>query len=281
MSPAGGAPTRPIVLAIPQDGVFAPMIQTAFLQAGWGAILVHQTEALPETLDTHGAALVVLDMLLPGAQGALETLKLEPRTNWVPVVGIFPRQCAPMRPPELRVRADVELVEPVDLRALVAAAERKAVRSSLPPSTRKVRLVLPSRLADLERAVELASAFIQPCALAEAAQTAFSAAIREAVGNAIQHGNRNDPAKHVCIELRQNPATITVSVRDEGPGFDAESRLRQASSTDAAQAARERHREGGRGGLGILMLLRGADMVRYSKAGNLVTLTKLLRRQRS
>lgn len=280
MSPEG-APKRPIVLALPQDGVFAPIVASSFARAGWGTLFVHQTGALQETLGRGGAALVVLDMALPGAQEAINTLKLEPRTNWVPIVAIFPRASTPMHPPELRVRADVELVEPIEIHHLVAAAERKAIRSNLPPSTRTVRAVLPSRLNELDRSMELAAAFLQPCGLDEATHTAFLAAVREAIGNAIQHGNKNDPTKSVCLELRQNPATVTISVRDEGPGFDAESRLRRVASTNAAQSARERHREGGVGGVGMHMLLGGSDLVRYSKRGNLVTLAIFLRRRRT
>ncbi len=280
MTPAG-APPRSIVLAVPEGGPFAPIVQSSLARAGWGTLLVHQPGALQEILGESGAALVVLDMALPGTQKALHALKLAPQSNWVPIVAIFPRGSAPLRPPALRVRADVELVEPIEIRHLVAGVERKAVRSSQPPSTRKVCIVLPSRLAELDRAVEVATAFLAPCGLEEEAQTSFLAAFREAVGNAVQHGNKGDPAKSVCVELRQNPATVTISVRDEGPGFDAQSRLHRASHTNAAQAARERHREGGAGGLGMYMLLRGSDLVRYSQRGNLVTLTIFLRRQRS
>lgn len=46
-------------------------------------------------------------------------------------------------------------------------------------------------------------------------------AVTEAVNNAIQHGNKNEPSKNVtvsCDEKEKN--VITFSVSDEGPGFD-------------------------------------------------------------
>jgi len=53
-----------------------------------------------------------------------------------------------------------------------------------------------------------------------------SVAIRESVINAIKHGNRNDAAKLVHIEFASSsdPETggLTVSVRDEGEGFEPE-----------------------------------------------------------
>ena len=54
-----------------------------------------------------------------------------------------------------------------------------------------------------------------------------SVAIRESVINAIKHGNRNDAGKmvHVDFTSSHDPenAALTISVRDEGEGFDPES----------------------------------------------------------
>jgi serine/threonine-protein kinase RsbW len=45
-------------------------------------------------------------------------------------------------------------------------------------------------------------------------------AVTEAVNNAIQHGNNNDPAKSVTITYSVDPNAITFFVSDEGKGFD-------------------------------------------------------------
>ena len=49
-------------------------------------------------------------------------------------------------------------------------------------------------------------------------------AIRESVINAITHGNRNDPGKHVFVEFSTGQSAgaqeLIVSVRDQGDGFD-------------------------------------------------------------
>jgi serine/threonine-protein kinase RsbW len=53
-----------------------------------------------------------------------------------------------------------------------------------------------------------------------------SVAIRECVINAIKHGNRSDPAKHVFVELetatKANVPELAIRVRDQGEGFDPE-----------------------------------------------------------
>jgi len=48
-------------------------------------------------------------------------------------------------------------------------------------------------------------------------------AIREAVNNAIKHGNRQDPLKKVRVSFSYNVDELVVSVRDQGEGFDVAS----------------------------------------------------------
>jgi serine/threonine-protein kinase RsbW len=45
-------------------------------------------------------------------------------------------------------------------------------------------------------------------------------AVREATVNAILHGNRYDPAKRVTVSFESTPQSLTIAVRDEGPGLD-------------------------------------------------------------
>ncbi len=49
-----------------------------------------------------------------------------------------------------------------------------------------------------------------------------SVAVRESVVNAIKHGNRNDPSKHVFVEFVHDPGEVSIRIRDQGDGFDPE-----------------------------------------------------------
>ena len=42
----------------------------------------------------------------------------------------------------------------------------------------------------------------------------------EAVNNAVQHGNKHDPAKNILIDVDYVGNELTVSIQDEGGGFD-------------------------------------------------------------
>jgi serine/threonine-protein kinase RsbW len=45
-------------------------------------------------------------------------------------------------------------------------------------------------------------------------------AVREAVANAIKHGNLEDPTKQVQVDLTIEGETLVIRVQDEGRGFD-------------------------------------------------------------
>ena len=48
----------------------------------------------------------------------------------------------------------------------------------------------------------------------------MSVAIRESVTNAVRHGNKLDPEKRVVISFEVDDDAFSVSVADEGEGFD-------------------------------------------------------------
>jgi serine/threonine-protein kinase RsbW len=45
-------------------------------------------------------------------------------------------------------------------------------------------------------------------------------AVREAVANAIKHGNRQDPGKRVEVDLELEGDDLVVRIEDQGNGFD-------------------------------------------------------------
>jgi len=264
-----------ILLALPKDDAFAQLLQDHFTHAGWS---VRLAQDIHEALREPATSLVVLDAASPEAQPVLDQLKLNPATHPVPVIALFPRGHHPNRPPALRIQADLELIEPFQVYPFLEAVDRVLVRFAQTPAAdpRRLHLILPSTQPDLDRACEIAATLFRATGLPEDQQASFLAAFREAVGNAIQHGNRRDQTKTVRIECHQDAAQITLSVRDEGEGFDFRPFLLQGAEGDAAEAARARHREGGQGGLGILMMVRSTDHIEYNERGNTVTFSKNL-----
>lgn len=89
-----------------------------------------------------------------------------------------------------------------------------------------VRLELPSSFHLLDLVQALSDRFSTIAGLDEDSSHWVSVAVRESVINAVKHGNRENPDKHVTVEFalapREHPREFSVTVLDEGEGFDFE-----------------------------------------------------------
>jgi serine/threonine-protein kinase RsbW len=87
-----------------------------------------------------------------------------------------------------------------------------------------VRLQIPSLFDMVDLVQVLSDRMGQMAAFDEDAIHWIGVAVRESVINAIKHGNREHPAKHVVIEFAftpvEEPTEMVVSVTDEGEGFE-------------------------------------------------------------
>jgi serine/threonine-protein kinase RsbW len=95
--------------------------------------------------------------------------------------------------------------------------------------------------------------------------TDISIALREALANAIIHGNSSDPDKHVLVRCYTHAELgMLVAIRDEGPGFDPD------HVPDPTRAERI-HLHHGRG---VFMMRELMDRVMHRKGGREVVLYK-------
>jgi serine/threonine-protein kinase RsbW len=89
-----------------------------------------------------------------------------------------------------------------------------------------IRLELPSSFQMLDLVQVLSDRMSSIAGLDEDSTHWVSVAVRESVINAVKHGNREDPAKHVTVEFtltpRVAPGEFAVTVLDQGAGFDYE-----------------------------------------------------------
>lgn len=86
--------------------------------------------------------------------------------------------------------------------------------------------------------------------------------LREALLNAVLHGSRCDPLRAVSLEVRTAEGRLTLTVSDQGEGFDWRSGLSNLAPPEATS------------GRGLTILTLYADDVRFSASGNQVILTK-------
>ena len=125
-------------------------------------------------------------------------------------------------------------------------------------------LAMPSLVTLVDQAVELLS---QRCFTGSDAsrQTQFRlrVALAEALANAIQCGNQNDPAKVVRIRADLFRDRIRVCVSDEGPGFNP------------AEVPDPRHPEQVQSpcGRGLFIIRNLAQEVEFNEKGNTIWMT--------
>ena len=86
--------------------------------------------------------------------------------------------------------------------------------------------------------------------------------VREALTNAVIHGCRTNPGKHVRCYLRLRGRNLLIAIKDEGDGFDWRA-LRNYAAPDSACSGR-----------GIEILRQYASRLRFNEKGNLVAMVK-------
>ncbi len=95
---------------------------------------------------------------------------------------------------------------------------------------------------------------------------ALMVGLREIITNAVEHGNKLDPDKHVLLDIRITDSFLLVVVSDEGKGFNWRQKMNQELDMVG-------HFERGRG---ISITEMTADHLFYNETGNTAYLVKNL-----
>jgi len=130
-----------------------------------------------------------------------------------------------------------------------------------------IRMSLSSRFENIEMAQHLCGKLLEGWELNEETTHWILMALREALANAIKHGNGQDMAKRVHLEMEVKDHTLRIRIRDEGTGFDP------AGVADPL-AQENRFKTSGRG---IFYMKTFMDEVRFSRVdggGMEIVLTK-------
>ena len=135
--------------------------------------------------------------------------------------------------------------------------------------TGPVRMSLSSRFENIEMAQHLCGKLLEGWDLSEETTHWILMALREALANAIKHGNAQDSTKRVHLEMGVSGETLSIRIRDEGSGFDPE-------RVDDPLAPENRLKTSGRG---IFYMKTFMDEVRFRPVdggGMEIVLTKKL-----
>jgi len=108
----------------------------------------------------------------------------------------------------------------------------------------------------------------------------IAGAFRELLMNAIEHGGKSDPRKHVRASFLRVAQMVMVYIHDPGEGFSLDSLPHAAISNPEGSPTKHvefRTEQGHRpGGFGILMTRNLVDDLLYNERGNSVVFVKYL-----
>jgi serine/threonine-protein kinase RsbW len=123
---------------------------------------------------------------------------------------------------------------------------------------------LPSKVAAISPFVDKLMRLIRKCGHAPEGENDVEIALREALANAIIHGNHENPGKHVHVRCRCEPSEISLAIKDEGPGFDVD-RISDPTAPENTESAH---------GRGIYLMKALMDEVRFEEGGVVVHMRK-------
>jgi serine/threonine-protein kinase RsbW len=146
----------------------------------------------------------------------------------------------------------------------------KQFLSQSPQTFRSVRFVelrhsLPSQIALISPFVDQLMRFVARCRNQGGSELEIETALREALANAIHHGNQEDPYKRVYVTCRcAADGEVAITVQDEGQGFDCDA----VPDPTTPENRLVKH------GRGIYLVKTLMDEVRFEKGGAVVYMRK-------
>ena len=132
---------------------------------------------------------------------------------------------------------------------------------------KETKFSISSRIEEIDEAVQKAAAFASKAGFGDDALFGIDMAVREALANAVKHGNKLDANKQVEVTLINHGSSMEILIRDFGKGFDVEEVPDPTNPENLLKAS----------GRGILFMHNFVDKVewqRHAEGGMIVKMTK-------
>ena len=132
----------------------------------------------------------------------------------------------------------------------------------------KKEIIIPSNIESIDHAVTAAIEFATAAGFGDEAVFAIDMAVREAVANAVKHGNLLDESKPVEITLQNLEKGLQVTIRDFGTGFKVDEVPDPTNPENLLKA-------NGRGILFMRNFMEEVEWERHAQGGTVVKMCKL------
>lgn len=132
----------------------------------------------------------------------------------------------------------------------------------------KKEIVIASKIESVDKAVTEATEFAATAGFGDEAIFAIDMAVREAIANAVKHGNQLDETKPVEISLSNLSRGFEVTIRDFGEGFDVDEIPDPTNPENLLKA-------NGRGILFMRNFMDEVEWFQHPQGGTIVKMCKL------
>jgi serine/threonine-protein kinase RsbW len=132
---------------------------------------------------------------------------------------------------------------------------------------KEIKFSISSKIEEIDEAVQKATAFASDAGFGDDALFGVDMAVREALANAVKHGNKLDETKQVEVTLINHGNGMEILIRDFGKGFDVEEVPDPTNPENLLKAS----------GRGILFMHNFVDKVewqRHPEGGMIVKMIK-------
>ena len=149
-------------------------------------------------------------------------------------------------------------------------SSRRTIRGSLAGSSQRggpeiqLELSLRSEVSAISPFADTLMRLIRKCRWVPENESEIEIALREALANAVIHGNHEDPEKRVYLGCRGGDGEISIVIRDEGQGFE----IAEIPDPTAPDNLASSH------GRGIYLMTALMDEVRFERGGTVVYMRK-------
>lgn len=127
-----------------------------------------------------------------------------------------------------------------------------------------IKQTIPSSLSQSRVVIQELMDGVVVAGFSDAEAFGIKLSLEEAFANAIKHGNRFDPEKHVYVDATITPGKLDVTIRDEGEGYCPD------CIADPTAPCNLEHP----GGRGLLLIRAYMDEVTHSDEGRAVRMIK-------
>lgn len=210
-------------------------------------------------------------------------LKMDNTLPLIGLIGLIPPNYDPLKMRSLKIICDRWVKNSAGLDELkeVILSDISRIEEERVFFKHRLKMRLPTENKYTEKLTTTLEKLIGEASFDSEQRSEFIAAIKESIMNGARHGNKNDKDKFLDIEYLVDKKKITLTIADEGPGFDYDQYIKRSekSPQEILNQTRDKPSENG-AGFGIVLMKKCVDELVYMPPGNILSLIKYFRSPR-